>query len=359
MNSATGELRVLLTGGAGFLGSAILREFAKLPDVEVRVLDRAPLDPERFPHVESRVGDIVDREAVVDACRDIDVVLHSASQVDWGHTTKEALEAVNVGGTQTVIEACREAGVGGLVYTSSMDVVCGTEPLPGVDERHPYPARFTNEYSRTKAVAEQHVLAANDEALRTCALRPCGIFGEGDPYHVANVLDVLENGGLPFRIGDGSARFQHVYVGNVAHAHALAARALLAPGSPLPGEAYFLTDDCEAVNFLDFMEPIVEALGHRLPPRSRRMPYSVLFGIGALMEAAAWGVRGLSRLAPDGSRFREKAAFAPVLTRSSVRFLCHDHVFDGSKARRDLDYKPIYGEAEALERTIAWFREKR
>ncbi|MCR9096480.1 MAG: NAD-dependent epimerase/dehydratase family protein [bacterium] len=358
-NGAPGTLRVLLTGGAGFLGRAILREFSKLPDVEVRVLDRAPLDPERFPDVEFRVGDIVDYETVVDACRDVDVVLHAASQVDWGHTTREALEAVNVGGTRTVIGACREAGVAGLVYTSSMDVVCGTEPLSGVDERHPYPARFTNEYSRTKAVAEQEVLAADDATLRTCALRPCGLFGEGDPYHVANVLDVLEKDGLPFRIGDGTARFQHVYVGNVAHAHVLAARALLAPESPLRGEAYFLTDDCEAINFLDFMEPIVEALGHRLPPKSRRMPYSILFGVGALMEAAAWVVRGLSRLAPEGSRVREKVAFAPVLTRSSVRFLCHDHVFDGSKARRDLDYKPIYGEAEALERTIAWFRDER
>ena len=120
-------------------------------------------------------------------------------------------------------------------------------------------------------------------------------------------------------------------------------KSLLDPDSPAGGEAYFLTDDSPAINFLDFMEPIIEGVGYSLPPRTRRMPYGVMLAIGALMEGAAVLARP----------FRP---FTPTLTRSSVRFVCHDHTFNGAKAARDLGYAPIYKESEALERTIEYFR---
>jgi len=343
--------RILLTGGAGFLGHAILRELAKPPGdavcvpKEVRVFDLVPLDASRHANVVPITGDVCDYPSLLRACEGVDVVLHAASLVDWGQATPQHLAAVNVGGTENVVRACREAGVPALVYTSTMDVVCGTSPVVDADETTAYPARFTNDYARTKALAEQRVLQAHGDGLTTCAVRPCGMFGERDPYHVASVLRILREGGLPFRLGSGRARFQHVYVGNVAHAHLLALRSLLAPGSPAGGQAYFVTDDVPAVNFFDFLQPIVEALGYELPPRSRSLPYPLVLTVGAAFELAAALCRPFVRI-------------TPTLTRSSVRFVCHDHTFDGRKARRDLGYAPIYGEAESLSRTIAWFREQ-
>ncbi len=351
MAEASPPYRVLLTGGGGFLGAAILRELAK-PESgvsHVRVLD---LDVSRVtpgPAIEVVVGDVADEDCVRRACQDVDVVIHAASLVDWGQATPERLEQVNVGGTENVVRACREAGVRGLVYTSTMDVICGSDPVVDADETTPFPATFTNEYARTKALAERVALGANDAQLRTCAVRPCGMYGEGDPYHVANVLRIVKEGSLPFRPGDGSARFEHVYVGNVAHAHVLAMQHLLdptlPPGEAVDGEAWFITDDTPAVNFFDFMDPILEALGYALPPRSRRMPYGVMLALGAGVEAFAFLARPFARI-------------QPTLTRSSVRFVCHTHTFDGSKARRQLGYAPLYKEPEALERTIAWWREQ-
>ncbi len=337
------DLRVLVTGSAGFLGQAILRELAGGRVALVRGFDLVETACPELPDLESRVGDVRDAEAVREACRGVDAVIHAASQIDWGHATAAELEAVNVGGTENVVRACREAGVRALVYTSSMDAVCGTRPLVDVDETCPYPQRFTNEYSRTKALGEQVVVPADGPELRTCVLRPCGMYGEGDPYHVANVLRVVKAGNLPVRIGDGSAAFQHVYVGNVAHAHVLALRALLDPASPVGGGVYFCTDDTPAVNFLDFMEPILNELGYALPPRSRYIPYPVAWSIGALLEGVAFACRPFFR-------------FVPTLTRSSVRFIGHDHTFRGDKARRDFGYAPIYPEAEAIKRTVEWFR---
>lgn len=340
-------LRVLVTGGAGFLGRAILRELAEAPPAEVRVFDLVEVDPQDEAHerlrVTSKIGDVRDFAAVLEASQGIDVVVHAASQIDWAHATPEQLAEANVGGTENVLRACREAGVRALVYTSSMDAICGTAPIVEADETAPYPRRFANEYARTKALAEQAVVRANTPDLRTCVLRPCGMFGEGDPYHVANVLRVVKAGSLPFRIGNGRAAFQHVYVGNVAHAHVLAMRALLEPQSQPGGEVYFVTDDSPAVNFFDFMEPILNQLGHTLPPKSRSIPYPVMFSIGALLEGIAFACRPIFR-------------FVPTLTRSSVRFIGHDHTFKGDKARRDFGYEPIYTEAEALERTVDWFR---
>jgi nucleoside-diphosphate-sugar epimerase len=334
----------LITGGAGFLGRAILRELARSPLEEVRVFDLEPVDIAGTPALVSIVGDVCDPEALLAACRGVDVVVHAASLVDWGHSTPERLAEVNVGGSKNVVRACREAGVRGLVYTSSMDVVCGTGPVVRADETTPYPEVFANEYSHSKALAEQVVLRANGPDLSVCALRPCGMFGEADPYHVANVLRLLRDRGLPFRVGDGSAAFQHVYVGNVAHAHVLALRQLLDPGAAIAGQSYFITDDSPAVNFFDFMDPIVTGLGYSLPPKSRSIPYPVMLALGAVVEAAAAALRPIHR-------------FTPTLTRSSVRFVCHDHTFVGDKARRDLGYVPIYSEADAIKRTIAYFQE--
>ena len=335
--------RVLITGGAGFLGQALLRELRKTEVGALRLFDLHFADAPA-PDLEQQCGDVRDEAALRSACEGVDAVIHAASLVDWGQTTPEELEAVNIGGAEKLLRVARECGARALVYTSTMDVICGTQPVVDADESTPFPARFTNDYARTKALAEQCVLAANTPDFRTCALRPCGMFGEGDPYHVANVLRIVKAGSLPVRPGSGRARFQHVYVGNVAHAHVLAVRDLLAAEPRAAGQSYFVTDDCPASNFFEFMEPILEALGYALPPRSRRMPYPVMLALGATMEGVA------TLCSPFVS-------FSPTLTRSSVRFVCHDHTFDGSKLRRELGYEPVYKESESIERSIAYFRE--
>ncbi len=358
--------RVLITGGSGFLGRALLRELRPSLDDpgialrEIRLFDLEPDHALAQPGVVLLAGDVRDAASLESAFDEVDVVIHSASVVDWGHVAPETVREVNVEGTERVIAACCASGVPALVYTSSMDVVCGRQPVVDVDESCPFPDSFLNLYCETKARAENLALEANgrarsrrlvDEAqtdeqptLLSCAIRPVGMFGEGDPYHVPNVVRVVRAGGLPFRPGNGRARFQHVYVGNVAHAHLLAATRLLARDERIAGSAYFIVDDSPVENFLVFMEPILEAVGYTLPPRDRTIPYPVMLAIGGLMEAVAAVVRPVYKM-------------TPVLTRSSVRFVCQDHTFDGDRARQELGYKPIYSYPEALGRTIDWLRD--
>ncbi len=359
--SETDAHTVLITGGSGFLGQALLRELCKAdgvlpPPAEIRVFDTKPLKPELMDkssvNITSIVGDIRSYEQVRAACEGADAVIHAAALVDWGSAGEQLLDEVNIEGTRNLIRACREAGVRALVYTSTMDVVCSGTPIRDGDESIPYPTRFADGYARSKAAAEQVALAANGaplqhpeaetgDALRTCVVRPCGMFGEADPYHVSSTLRMALDGKLNFRVGDGSAVFQHVYVGNVAHGHRLALRSLLRGDGAADGQVY-LTTDAPAANFFDFLEPVMEGLGYAMPTRS--IPYPLAYGIGAIMELLA-------------ALCRPFFSFTPMITRSSVQILCKDFSFKTDKAERDLGYRPVYSDEEAIERTVAWFKE--
>jgi nucleoside-diphosphate-sugar epimerase len=356
---------VLVTGGAGFLGRAIVRELQKparagvgTPAAEIRVFDKIPLDPKPFALREdeglvSLVGDLRSAESVREACRGVDAVIHTASLVDWGHASEQVLHDINVVGTRNIIDACRAEGVPALVYTSTMDVVYPRRPIRNGDETLPYPKRFADAYAHSKALAEQSVLAANSDSLATCAIRPCGMWGEADPYHVSQTLRLAEAGKLSHRIGNGKAQFQHVYVGNVAHGHLLAMQALLSSecrsndedthrGRLLAaGEVYIITDE-PSENFFDFLDPILTGLGHPMPPKSKYIPFALAWSIGAALELGA-------RLA------RPFVTFRPNMTRSSVQILCQDFTFTSDKAHRELGYEPVYSKAEGLERTLAHF----
>ena len=335
---------MLLTGGAGFLGKRIiseLREMAATRDQEihVRTLDLLPCEQAD----ESMVGDITDASTVDEAARDIDIILHAAALIDWGNTPRSRLFEVNLDGTLRVLEAARNNGVRAVVYTSTMDVVMDGGPLVGIDEDQPYPDHYLDAYSESKALAEQAVLAANDANLRTVVLRACGIYGEADPYHMDSVLTSARAGKLTFRVGSADTVFEHVYVGNVAYAHALATFTMVSDEPPLLllGNKYFVTDQ-PAENFFEFMRKFVERLGYDFPPASRTIPAWAAMLAGRASEAFANLVQPVWKL-------------RPILTPSSVTMLVNSVSVQSTRLADDLGYDPRFTPEEAFERVIAYY----
>lgn len=323
--------RALVTGGAGMLGLDLVRQLLKR-GTEVRVLDLEELS-ER--NVESIVGDVRDRAAVDAACEAVDVVYHAAAAV-WNPTLpRDIYEPVNLEGTRNVIDACRRKGIGRMLFTSSMDVVVdGRVPIVDGDESLPYPDPLPKDpYSRSKILAEQLVVSANGPGLATCVLRPTGMYGARDKYHLPNLLAAARSS-FNVRLGDGSARFSHVYSENVAHAHILAAENLF-PGSPVAGEIYFVTDHKPDLNLFEFMEPFLEALG--CEPPKLRLPYRLAYLLATLSEL-----------------FAPRSPF----NRFSVIQTCIDHTFVSDKARRDFGYEPVVSPEEAFRRTLTWARRR-
>ena len=339
-----GYRRAAVLGAAGMLGFEIVRQL-QAAGKEVRTLDLDPL-PEsdgtdgrpgsRGEHV---LGDIRDPQALRRACGGTEVVFQTAAAVWDPRVPARVFREVNVEGNRRVVEVCRELGIRRLVYTSTLDVVVdGRKPIVDGDESLPYPRRLPRDpYSRTKILAERLVLQANGPELAACALRPVGMYGPRDRYHLANFV-AMARGGMSLRLGDGSARFSHVYSENAAHAHLLAAERLWPGSTPATagaaaGQCYFLCDHYPALNIFDFMAPFLEAL--RLPVPHRRIPYALAYLLASVAELVA-----------PRSNFNR---FAVVQT-------CVDHSFVDHKAARELGYAPIVSREQAFERSLAWLR---
>ena len=338
-------LNILVTGGSGFLGQAIVRELlqddAPLRAGRLRILDIRDYNGVMDPRIDFVRGDVRHPEDVRKACGGIDLVIHAAAIVDWGTQPPKEVYRVNYLGTEHVVQACRDQGVSMLVYASSLDAVITGRPLRDVDETQPYPAKHLNMYCESKCLAEQLVLAAHGERLRTVALRPSDIYGEGDPYHIPPLIDMAKRG-FYVRIGDGTARSQHVYVGNMAWAFVLAARAL-ADGNPqVGGNAYFITDG-PGSNFFTFFDDIVMRAGYTIRPRGLWLPCKLTYGMGAMAESLAFLVRPIRYYNPKLSRF-------------AVMYTTTDFTFTADKAQHDFGFTPKYGPEEAMANTVDYFR---
>lgn len=336
---------ILITGGSGFLGSSIvheiLEETSPLKVKELRIFDLIPMKAPGDKRTRFILGDVRDRNAVIDACKGVDLVIHAAAIVDWGTKSTEEIMSVNFKGTQHVIEACTVNQVRALLYTSSLDVLHDGKPLVDVNEETPYPERHSTSYCESKYLGEKSVIAANGESLKTCVLRPSDIYGEGDPYHVGSLINMAK-GGFYVRLGNGRSRCQHVYVGNMAHAHVLASAALLKGNRKVEGQAYFLTDG-PPTNFFTFFDAIVRGAGYRIWPRNVWLPRWFAYSLGCISESIAFLVRPLKRYYPKMSRF-------------AVVYTCTDYTFSSEKAGRDLGFKPKYDKKDAFERTVKFFR---
>jgi nucleoside-diphosphate-sugar epimerase len=339
--------KILITGGSGFLGKALISELTDpaspvKPEL-IRVLDTKEYSGPERDRIEFFKGDIRDYYGVVDACKNIDLVIHSAAIVDWGTKSTEEVLAVNVNGTENVINACKEVGIKYLVYTSSLDAIFGGEPLVNIDESIAYPEKHPTSYCHSKFLAEKRVLESNGAQLNTCALRPSDIYGENDPYHIGSLINMAK-GGFYIRLGDGKSKSQHVYVRNCAFAHILAAKTLLEGNPAVGGSAYFITDG-PGSNFFHFFDRIVEGAGYKIWPKKLWLPRPLAMLLGVISEGIALVARPFKYYNPKLSRF-------------AVTYTCTDFTFSSEKAKKDFGFVPKYSEEEAFQRTVRFYRKR-
>jgi nucleoside-diphosphate-sugar epimerase len=321
-------VKALVTGGGGFLGSAIVRRLVARGD-QVHSLSRHSYHDLNLLGVIQHLSDLADSQAVVDAARGCDVVFHVAAKAGLAGRYRD-YHRTNVIGTENVLAACRHLGIRRLVYTSSPSVVFDGRDMEGVNESAPYPARYLAAYARTKALAEQAVRAANGAHLATVGLRPHLIWGPGDNHLVPRLLAKARAGRLR-RIGRDSKPIDSVYIDNAAAAHLLAADRLF-PGSPVAGKVYFITNG-EPVPVWDLVNRILATAG--LGPVTRSIPFALAYGIG-------WALEKVFALLGGG---RE-----PPMTRFLAKELTTAHWFDITAARRDLGYEPTVSVTEGLRR---------
>jgi nucleoside-diphosphate-sugar epimerase len=320
-------MNVLVTGGTGFLGSAIVRMLIGKGHTAIS-FSRGAYPHLRATGVDLQRGDLTDIKALRQAASGCDAVIHTAAKAGvWGPV--EDYERTNVLGTRNVIQVCQELKIRRLVYTSSPSVVFTGGDEDGIDESTPYAQRFLAEYPRTKALAEQAVLAANDKELATVALRPHLIWGPGDPYLVPRVLSRARDGKLAL-IGNGSNFVDSTYVDNAALAHLMALEKL-APEAACASKAYFISNG-EPLPMETLLNHILAAAD--LPPITRHISPKLAYAAGAILEM----VHG--RLWPQHE---------PIMTRFVARQLSTSHWFQLDRARQDLGYQPLISLEEGFQ----------
>jgi nucleoside-diphosphate-sugar epimerase len=286
-----------------------------------------------YPHlhaagVEAQRGDIADRQALQRAASNCDAVIHTAAKAGvWGR--HEDYQRINVQGTNNVIQVCRDLKIRRLVYTSSPSVVFNGTDEDGIDETAAYAERYLAHYPRTKALAEQAVLAANDALLATVALRPHLIWGPGDPHLVPRILARARAGKLAL-LGAGTKHVDSTFIDNAAHAHLLALENL-SIDSNCAGKAYFISNG-EALAMQQLLNNILAAA--QLPPITRHVNPRVAYALGALLETA-YRLLGLQG--------------EPIMTRFVARQLSTHHWFRLDRARHDLGYQPLVSLAQGFE----------
>ncbi len=321
-------MKILVTGGGGFLGKAIVKRLLERGD-RIRSFSRGHYPELRRLGVDVHRGDLADKKAVITAVEGCDAVFHVAAKPGiWG--TYRSYYKTNVTGTENIIEGCRKTGASRLIYTSSPSVVFSGGDMEGVNESAPYPKTYPANYPMTKAMAERKVLSANDTTLATVALRPHLIWGPGDPNFLPRFIERRKSGRLA-KIGRQPHLVDCIYIDNAVDAHILALDRLH-PGSPVAGKTYFISQG-EPIDIGELMDRILAAAG--LDPIDRTVSEKPAYWAGGFLEL----IYGTFRLKRE-----------PPMTRFLAKQLSTAHWFDISAAQKELGYRPAVSMEEGFKR---------
>ena len=253
-------MRVFLTGATGFLGSEVARLLVDRGDrVRALVRDASRADALLELGCEVVEGDLCDEPALVEHCRGVQAVVHTAAVSDIGVSDdrREAMVDVNVTGTERVLGAALSAGVGKAVLVSSMAVFGDTRGRV-VDERweRDAGAPCASAFEHTSATAQRRAREISARGLPLVVVQSGPVYGPGEPRVLLGVLASFLSGRL------SALPFPELGVCPV-HRDDLAAGVLLALDKGTPGESYVLAG--EPVRLAEVLQELADVSGRRPP----------------------------------------------------------------------------------------------
>lgn len=341
--------QIAVIGGRGRLGRALVAAAYEASGVRVISIDVTAISAtdEKSTRAKQIVGDVRDEEGLVKAMQGASVVFLCSAIIDLNPWTphKSRIHDVNVGGAVRTLNAARRVGARALIFTSSIDaqlIYRGDSDVVDGDESSPPwsgdASEHANQYALTKAIAEKLVLDGDDRgAMRTAALRPVHIYAAGDPMieFAVNLsrTPVLRHFWLVTR---GTVH-DVVYVENLALAHLLLARKLLARrgADECAGEVFLISDG--AVNLND---QIAEFFPRGTVPPRFYVPRAVVIAVACIVELGLFVMSAIFGIAPKDP--------AQVFTRFAAHAITSTVHFRVDKARRALGEWNVCSRAEAI-----------
>jgi nucleoside-diphosphate-sugar epimerase len=324
------RMRVLVTGGTGFTGTALVRRLIEQGHTVVALDYQEGLQSDllRGYGAEIVIGSVTDRQAVERSMKDVELVFHLAAAFRELNKPDGFYEEVNVGGTRTVLAAAQRYGVRKFIYCSTCGVHGNVDHPPANEDA---PIRPADYYQRTKYEAEPFVLKAGTE-METVILRPAAIYGPGDPERFFMIFKRVAKGTFPM-FGNGRTLYHPLYIDNLVDAFLLCM-----PYGAGKGRTYLIADE----EYYP-IEEIVRGVARALDVEVRIPHYPILpvVALGHLVEKAC---------KPFGLN-------PPIFPRR-VDWFRQNRAFDISRAKRELGFMPRVQLDDGLRRTGIWYREK-
>jgi nucleoside-diphosphate-sugar epimerase len=323
-------MRVLVTGSSGFIGSNLV-DFLLNEGYVVRGLDERRRnfepDPSQRNHYEELIGDVAQKEVVRKAVEGIDLVFHLASLVTQVNVPESRYWEVNVGGTENLLSASKEAGIERFVYCSTDSVIGRIYHPPAGEADTPHPE---NIYGTTKYEAEKRVLGHSGH-MSVVIIRPTRVYGPGD-RRMLEIFKRIKRGRF-FLVGRGQVLFHPVYISDCLKGFKLALEV-----KDAEGEIFNIGGE-EPVKIKYFLNAAAKELGVKIG--KIHFPCFAAKAIAVILE----------RCCPI-------AGITPPFTRRNLEFFTKTRSYDISKARRILNYNPEVSVEDGVKKTIQWYREK-
>ncbi len=322
-------MKVLVTGGTGFVGSHLVRALMAAGR-EVRVLMRrtSPRKALEGLDLEAAYGDLRDAGSLDAALRGCDTIYHAAALMSAWDRDSGLVYETNVGGTRNLLRAALRFDVERVVYTSSV-VTLGTggDGHPAKEETEF--RDLGNHYIRSKYMAEVEALKAMRDGLPLVIVNPSAPVGAFDfrPSPIGSLTIGILKGKLP---GYFDGVLPLVDVEDLAQGHLLAAR------KGRIGERYILSTEILSVE--QFVRMVAEIGGVASP--GLKIPFAVLLAAGFVLEFVADHISGKP----------------PALTRSGLKYLKKASFANSSKAARDLGFTGG-SIRSSVEKAVRWFEE--
>lgn len=324
-------MKILVTGGTGFTGKALVRRLLD-EGHEVVALDyKEGIKTKELKDwgADVRIGSVLDKEIVENCMQGVEIVHHLAAAFREMNVPNRFYEQVNVGGTKNVLEIAYKHKVKKFIYCSTCGVHGNIDNPPGGEDAPIQPADY---YQRTKYEAEPIVNEYFKKGMKTVILRPAAIYGPGDPERFYMIFKKVAKGYFPM-IGTGKTYYHPLYIDNLIDAFMLVMQ-----GDKGIGEAYLIADD-EYLEIKDIVLKVAKVMNINV--KIKHYPMLPIIIAGHIVEKIC----------------RPLKIIPPIFPRR-VDWYRQNRAFKIDKAKRDFDYKPKIGIDEGLRRTAEWYKKE-
>lgn len=328
--------RFMIIGGCGYVGINLIKRL-KASGCNVCVFDILPCPNEISQLVKYVYGDILNVSLLNNEMMHFKphIVIHLAS---WGMSGSAMLSSrcreININGAQETINACVNANIPRLIYTSTYNVIFGGQEIINGDETFPYfpLEKHTDQYSPSKAIAEQLIIKANGISLSngkllfTSVIRPAAIYGINEQRHFPRIIEHMDRGIFLFQIGNATVDWLHI--DNLIQAYVLCIQKLqyCENQNTIPaGEVYMISDGTPIHSF-EFLKPL--CLSRNVPYPSLVIPARIVYHFSHLLEMFYIITKHVG------------IPIEPFLTRAEVYKVAITHYCSIAKAKDHLGYQP-------------------